>query len=305
MSGAVDHLLARAQRRQLQIEAIRRFALGLAAGGAVAVGLRLAGLPLAFPVAAGVAGSLLGLATVRRVDDLTLAARLDRAAGLGSALTAAVEFRHRHDPWATAQRAATAPRLAHLDLATLLPWRGHAWGIVAAALGAATLLVPDLRHATRVPPPPTLLGESIAGTARPTGAGYAPQPRLHTPAEPPITPLSHAGANGDGGATAETGKGVGERAGSGGGGGGAGLGNAPASGGLVAATPRPELQGSGPTVAVATTGRGPLPTPLAAAPPPAPTAAGRLAPDPLAALPLYRRAAVARYFELLRAAEGR
>jgi len=98
MSREVERFLDRARRRHRWVEATRRGVVGLTVGGVVAIGLRVAGLPLLWGAGATVAGGLIALATLRRSDDLALATRLDRAAGLGSALTAAVEFRGRNDP---------------------------------------------------------------------------------------------------------------------------------------------------------------------------------------------------------------
>jgi len=305
MSREIDRFLDRARRRHRRVEAVGCGGIGLAAGAALAVVLRLASLSLPWGVAAVVAGPLLALATMRRPDDLTLAARLDRAAGLGSALTAAVEFLHRRDPWATAQRRAAVPLLTHLDLATLLPWRGHAWGVAAAALLAMVLFLPAVRPTREQPPVPARITAS-AEVVRPTGAHPAPSVQHRGPSNPPAVAALRDGAAGNAapmgnpaGATVPA-----PRRGGAGGGRGAGLGDAAATGPLLADQARPEAAAIGATVAVATRGRGLLPAPTGGPPSPVPGAAGHLTPDAIANLPLHRRAAVAHYFALLHPIPG-
>jgi len=307
MSREVDLLLARAHRRHRRIEAVQRAAIGVAAGGAVGIALRLASLAPPWAATAAAAGGLVALALRRRPDDLALACRLDRAAGLGSALTAAVEFRDRSDPWATAQRGVVAPLLTHLDLATLLPWRGRGWGVVAATLVAAALLLPGVRP-DRVKPPAATEPAVHPGVARPTSTTRASHPRLRASSGPRTATPPHDRAVDGPLAAKETTTGPGRRApsrhGNNGGGRGGGLGNAPATGPLLTDAARAGVAATGETAAVATRGRGLLPAPTAAAPTPAATGAGRLAPDPVATLPLHRRAAVAHYFALLHSTPG-
>lgn len=300
MSQEIDRFLARARRRHRWVEATRRGAIGLATGGAAAIALRLAGLPLPWAATLAGAGLLIAVATRRRPDDVALADRLDRAAGLGSALTAAVEFGRRQDPWAAAQRATVAPHLDHLDLAALLPWRGRGWGVVAAALMVG-LFLPGLPAPFVAPPPPTRLA-AAPGQSGSTGAAGAPRMRPITPPAQRVVAAPPGGGPGET-ATGETTKGLERRViaqphDGGGGGRGGGLGDAPATGPLLAEMARPAATATGNTVAVATRGRGTLPAPAAAAAP-APPAHSGLAPDPVANLPLHRRAAVAHYFALL------
>ncbi len=301
MSREIDHFLDRARRRHGWVEAVRRGAIGLAAGGAAAIALRLVGLPLPWAAAPAVAGLLVAVATRRRPDDLGLAARLDRAAGLGSALTAAVEFRDRLDPWAAAQRATVAPHLDHLDLATLLPWRGRGWGIVAAALVVLALVTPTVDSGRATPAAPARLAAGT-GTTRPPRTAPTPRPRLRPSSNPRAIGPPDDRAPGNAVATSESAKRPERQATSqphGGGGRGGGLGDAPVAGPLLAETARPAIAATDSPVALATRGRGPLPAPTAAAPRPAGADHSHLAPDPVANLPLHRRAAVAHYFALL------
>lgn len=301
MNLEIDRFLDRARRRHRWVEATRRGAIGLAAGGAAAIALRLAGLPLPWAAIPAGAGLLVAAATRRRPEDVALADRLDRAAGLGSALTAAVEFGRRQDPWAAAQRATVAPHLDHLDLAALLPWHGRGWGVVAAAL-MVVLFLPSPPPPLGTPPPPTQL--AAFGRSGPTGAASAPRMRPITPSAQRGVAAPHGGGPGETTAAGETAKGlerqvIAQPHAGGGGGRGGGLGDAPATGPLLAETARPAATATGNTVAVATRGRGILPTPTATAPLPAGADHSRLAPDPVANLPLHRQAAVAHYFTLL------
>jgi len=303
MSREVDRFLDRARRRHRWVEAALRGAVGLDAGSAVAIGLRVAGLPLLWGVGAAVAGGLIALATLRRSDDLALATRLDRAAGLGSALTAAVEFRGRNDPWATAQRTTVAPLLAHLDLATLLPWRGRGWGVVAATLIGGALLLPAVRPVGTTPSAQTRPA-TPPGAGRPTAALPAPPERRQTALGRRAVAPPHDRAAGDPLATGETAKGAERGATSprhdgGGGGRGGGLGNVAATGPLFTETPRAEVAATGRVATTTTRGRGLLPAPTGAPPSPPSPPAGHLTPDPVADLPLARRGAVAHYFALL------
>jgi len=144
----VDRFMGRARRRWWTTTTLRRASQGGVAGGLAGMAVVLTHGPR--PLALGLVATGLLLVPVflfqRRPDEVALAARLDRAAGLGSALTAAVEFRDRIDPWCSAQRHHAARLLAGLDPATLLPWRGIGWLVAATAvLLAVTLLPSDLR----------------------------------------------------------------------------------------------------------------------------------------------------------------
>jgi|GEM_PF-6550186 len=141
----VERFMGRARRRWWTTTTLCRASQGGVAGGLAGMAVVLTHGPR--PLALGLIATGLLLVPVflsqRRPDEVALAARLDRSAGLGSALTAAVEFRQRADPWCAAQRDHAARLLAGLDPAALLPWRGIGWLVAAtAALLAVTLLPP-------------------------------------------------------------------------------------------------------------------------------------------------------------------
>jgi hypothetical protein len=139
----IDRFMTAGLRRWRMIHLARWACQGAVLGGIAGVAALLAGGGRWTALGLTVAGA--GLVPLGRWRQMpgpgSLAALLDRTAGLGSALAAAVEFRHRTDPWCLAQRRYTAPLLAGLDPAALLPWRGSGWlAAAAAAIVAATLL---------------------------------------------------------------------------------------------------------------------------------------------------------------------
>jgi len=144
----VERFMERARRRWWATTTLRRTGQGGVAGGVAGMAVVLAHGPRPLALGLVATGLLLvpAFLSQRRPDEVALAARLDRAAGLGSALTAAVEFRHRPDPWCAAQRHHASRLLAGLNPAALLPWRGWGWAVAAtAALIAVTVLPSDLR----------------------------------------------------------------------------------------------------------------------------------------------------------------
>jgi hypothetical protein len=141
----IDRFMAAGRRRWWSIHLLRWACQGIVAGGAAGVAAYLAGGGPSVALGLTVGGvCLVPLARWRqRLDPPALAHLLDRAAGLGSTLTAAAEFRHRDDPWCTAQRRYTTRLLAGLDPAILLPWRGTGWAVAAGATLFAVTLLPS------------------------------------------------------------------------------------------------------------------------------------------------------------------
>ena len=143
----IDRFMAAARRRWWVTHLARWACQGVVAGGTAGAAALLGGGGRWLALGLTVAGAwLVPLARWRRVPTpVALAALLDREAGLGSALTAAVEFRQRDDPWCAAQRRHVATLLPGLAPATLLPWRAGGWLAAAAAALLAVTFLPQGR----------------------------------------------------------------------------------------------------------------------------------------------------------------
>ena len=319
----VERFMGRARRRWTSTTTLRRASQGGVAGGLTGAAMVLAGGPRPLALGLVAAGLVLVPAALasRRPAEIALAARLDRAAGLGSTLTAAVEFRDRADPWCVAQRIHAARLLAGLDPAALLPWRGTGWLVAAvAALLAVTLLPPrspspqeggggraeqQALRAAEVPSAPLPPG-GAGGKAQ--GASSAPG----TPPNPVADPTTPTPALPRGGRELATTTQALPRGGRGSGSGdvagttstgdiGTGAATTPLLGAPDRALPRPgraailTLAGAALPGAVAAPPGGAPTIPLTMAPAPRPT----LSLAPPEAVPLHLRATVARYFALL------